>query len=196
MPILPPEPYISPEDLLTATARELPAGGQWWVLHTRPRAEKAIARKFLHGGVPFFLPVNRKQTRIRGRVVPVCEPLFPGYLFVVGDAHIRAEALATNQVANVLAVSDQALMHQELARIAHVMEAGLMLVPEEGLRPGDLVVIEEGPLAGLEGKVLKQGGNFRFFIEVSFLQRGVSVEIEGWMIRPRQPAESSFALGY
>jgi len=35
----------------------------------------------------------------------------------------------------------------------------------------------------LEGKIIQRGKQMRFFVEVQLLQRGVSVEIEGWMIR-------------
>ena len=38
-------------------------------------------------------------------------------------------------------------------------------------------------MAGLTGKVLRRGKDLHFFIEVQFLQRGVSVEIESWMFQ-------------
>jgi transcriptional antiterminator RfaH len=44
-------------------------------------------------------------------------------------------------------------------------------------------MIESGPLAGMEGRVIKRGKNLRFFVEIDFLQRGVSVEVEGWTLR-------------
>ena len=48
---------------------------------------------------------------------------------------------------------------------------------------GDPVRIVHGSLAGMEGKVLRRDKNCRFFIEVRFLQRAVSAEIESWMIQ-------------
>ncbi len=53
---------------------------------------------------------------------------------------------------------------------------------EERLLPGMLVEIVRGPLAGLQGKVIKQGKNLRFVVEVHFLQKGAWVEIAGWML--------------
>jgi transcriptional antiterminator RfaH len=52
------------------------------------------------------------------------------------------------------------------------------------LQPGALVQIIRGPLAGLEGKILRRGKRLTFVIEVHFLQRGASVEIDRWMIEP------------
>jgi transcriptional antiterminator RfaH len=46
------------------------------------------------------------------------------------------------------------------------------------------VEIISGPFAGLEGKVLRRGKQLKLFVEVRFLQQGVSVEIESWMIQP------------
>jgi hypothetical protein len=45
MPLLPLEPYLYPVDLLAQADFE---EGLWWVVHTRPRAEKALARRLVH----------------------------------------------------------------------------------------------------------------------------------------------------
>jgi transcriptional antiterminator RfaH len=47
-----------------------------------------------------------------------------------------------------------------------------------------VVEITSGPLAGLGGKVLKRGKKPKIFVEVEFLQRGVSAELEEWMLSP------------
>ena len=71
-----------------------------------------------------------------------------------------------------------------LANVFRVMGGGLPLVPEEHLQPGDPVRIIGGPLEGLEGTVVQKGRRLHFVVEVQFLQRGVSVEIEAHQIRP------------
>src|SRR5439155_13945354 len=111
-------------------------------------------------------------------------PLFPGYLFLHGDGQARVAALETKLVARVLTVQDQLQLHADLTRVYHLMTAGLPLTPEERLDAGALVEIISGPLAGLEGKILRRGKRFKFLVEVQFLQRGVSAEVENWMVRP------------
>jgi hypothetical protein len=44
--------------------------------------------------------------------------------------------------------------------------------------------IVSGPLTGYRGTVVRNGSNLKFVIEVDFLQRGASVEIDSAMIRP------------
>ena len=88
---------------------------------------------------------------------------------------------------------DQQQLETDLCRVYHVIATGAPLAAEERLEPGDLVEIISGPLTGLEGKVLRKGKQLKFIVEVQFLQRGVSLEIESWMIQPRSPADPLLA---
>jgi transcriptional antiterminator RfaH len=183
MPLLQLERFVYPDDLLTASAPPAEGAAAWWVLHTRPRAEKSLARKMAQQEVPFFLPLYRQQWRNRGRLFASHLPLFPGYVFLHGDHEARLKALETNLIANVLPVTDQHQLHSELVNIHHLIVSGLPLTPEAGLVQGAVVEITSGLLSGLKGKVLRRGKGLRLFVEVTFFQRGVSVEIESWMVR-------------
>jgi transcription antitermination factor NusG len=184
MPLLPLETYIAPDDLLDTPILPEADSASWWVLHTRPRAEKSLARHFLARNLSFFLPLYLRQWRSRGRLFRSYMPLFPGYIFLHGDAQTRLRALETNQVVHTIAVADPDQLRADLVRVYRMMQAGMLLAPEEQLQPGAAVEVIAGPLAGLEGKILRRGKQLRFFVEVRLLQCGVSVEIEGWMIRP------------
>jgi transcriptional antiterminator RfaH len=182
MPILPLEPFVYPENLLTSPQEEEAATGRWWVLHTRPRAEKSLARKFLNRGLSFFLPLHERKLRVRGRLHSSYPPLFASYIFLHGDEDARVHALETNQVVRTLAVPDQRRLHLDLSQVYHLITTGAPLSPEEQLVAGTPVRIARGPLAGLEGKVIRRGKNLKVFVEVHFLQQGVSAEIESWML--------------
>ncbi len=184
MPSLPLETFVYPDDLLSSPELSEVVSGRWSALHTRPRAEKSLARRCLGRGLPFFLPLFKQQRRSRGQLKCSYLPLFPGYVFVRGDSEARLAALETNLVARVLEVVDQEQLQDDLARVYRLMAAGSPLVAEDRLQPGDRVEIICGPLTGLEGKVLRRGKQLKLFIEVKFLQQGVSAEIESWMIRP------------
>jgi len=41
--------------------------GTWWVAHTKPRQEKALAHELRQRGTSYFLPLVEKLTIIRGR---------------------------------------------------------------------------------------------------------------------------------
>jgi transcription antitermination factor NusG len=186
MPLLPLETFLYPDGLLDQPA-SMPATARWWVLHTRPRAEKALARKLWRRRTAFFVPLRQKQWRRKGRAFSSHVPLFPGYLFLKADSAEAFRALETDLVARVLAVPDQDQLQADLERVHRLLSSGGAVVPESRLRPGTLVEITSGPLAGLEGRVVR-GKQLKFIVEVQFLRRGVSIEVESWMIEPRTTA--------
>jgi hypothetical protein len=188
MPLLPSEPFVYPPDLLAAEddpgAFCAPPLQRWWVLHTRPRTEKALARRLLARSVGFFLPQHHRQWLSRGRLFSSHLPLFPGYLFLYGDDRGRLDALETNVVVNCLPVPDQSRLRADLGSVHRLMTSDAPLSPEERLGVGDLVEIAQGALAGLQGRVVRRGKNLKFTVEVRFLQQGVSIEVERWMLQP------------
>lgn len=184
MPVLPLEPSVYPDDLLDLGLSSGECPDRWWVLHTRPRAEKSLARRMLKRGIAFFLPLYQRPVKHRGRIIHSYNPLFPGYLFLRGTEQARLHALETNLVARCLSVADQQQLHGDLARVHQLILVDSTVTPEDQLHPGTRVEIIHGPLIGMEGKILRRGKLLRFFVEVRFLQRGVSVEIDQWMIRP------------
>jgi len=183
MPLLPMEDFVFPDDLLTAPG-EASGERRWWVLHTKPRAEKALARKILDQRIPYFLPLGKRQWKNKGRSFCSYLPLFPGYLFLHGDSEARCRALETNLVANCLPVPDQDQLQGDLLRVYHLMVSGTPLSQESRFGPGTRVEIISGPLEGMEGTVLRQGKQLKFYVEVRFLRQGVAAEVESWMLRP------------
>ena len=188
MPLLPPEPVVFPSDLFQADA--MPAAWadddacRWWVLHTRPRVEKALARRLASRQVSFFLPQRLREWLAGGRRFSSQLPLFPGYLFLFGGDRARQAALETNLIVHCLHVPDQIQLQDDLQRVFRLIGADASLTPEDRLQPGDPVQITQGALTGLQGRVIRRGKNLKFIVEVHFLQQGVSVEVERWMIEP------------
>lgn len=184
MPVLAREIFVYPEALFEEPEAQKPVSGTWWVLHTKPRAEKALARRLLRWNIAFFLPLFEKCRRIGATIRSVHLPLFPGYLFLCGDTDARITAFETDLVAQSLHVPDEKTLRQQLARVHRMMLANEPLHPEHHIGPGSLVEIVDGPLAGLSGKVIRRGKKLRFVVEVDLVQRGVSIELERWMFQP------------
>ena len=189
MPVLPAEPFIFPESMFSLESSEvLPQSelDRWWVLHTRPRSEKALARLLVRKHISFFLPQHERQRRIQRRLVRSYIPLFPGYLFLRGDETDRQTALETNLVAGSLHVENQEQLFGDLVNINNLIQSGAPLSPEQRLQPGMPAEIVSGPLAGIRGNVIKRRGAkaLKFVIEVKLLQQGTSVEVDSSMIQP------------
>jgi transcriptional antiterminator RfaH len=124
---------------------------KWYTLYTKPNAEALVARTLSARGLTAFLPLlpSRPGERLR--------PLFPAYLFVRCD-------LAVVEIQNLqwipglrrilsfggrpAVVPDEAIALIERG-LAEIETAGGL--PRHAFKPGDTVVIDQGPLAGLRG---------------------------------------------
>jgi transcriptional antiterminator RfaH len=188
MPVLPAEPCCFPAHLFAESPHPDLDRRAWWVLHTRPRQEKSLARQLHQGRVPYYLPLAPRRSRIRGRIVTSHNPLFPGYLFLLAEAEERLTALATARVVRSLAVSDQSRLWHDLAQLQRLIATGAPVTPEDRLAPGMFVEIRSGPLAGLRGKILRTASGRRFVIEVDFIQQGASVLLDDFMLVPSEDA--------
>ena len=124
----------------------------WYALYTKPNAEAQVARALEARGFKFFLPLLPPSGE-QGRV----QPLFPSYLFVFCNlSEVMADALQwlpglrriVGFAGKPAVVPSEAidLMAQELSEIE---AAGGLL--KHHFKPGDTVVIDSGPLAGLRG---------------------------------------------
>jgi transcriptional antiterminator RfaH len=182
MPLLPMQPFVFPDGIFADESAQAPPS-RWCVLHTRPRAEKALARRLISREHAFFLPIHKHTWRHAGRLLTSYLPLFPGYLFLRDEGRSVLTALESNLVARVLKVDDQAQLHTDLARIHRLIFSGAPLTPEANLRPGSDVEIIAGPFTGLKGKILRRGKQLKFQVEVRLVHQGVSVEIESWMFQ-------------
>jgi transcriptional antiterminator RfaH len=183
MPVLSREVSVYPDDLLEGFCEE-PSDRKWWVLYTKARQEKSLARDLLAYEVPFYLPLVRKTSFYRSRKVSSYIPLFGGYVFLYGRDEERISALTTNRLSRILAVYEPERLCHDLRQVHRLIAANMPLTVESRLVPGDRVRVRCGPLERLEGTVLTRRGETRLVVSVDFLQQGASVEIDDFMLEP------------
>jgi transcriptional antiterminator RfaH len=182
MPVLPAEPNVFPPQLFRDGPEPDASPRSWWVLHTKPRQEKSLARQLFRSRVPFYLPLTAHRSLVRGRVLEAHLPLFPGYVFLWADHDERVEALTTGRVVRTLPVPDGEGLWRDLRQIARLIASGAAVAPEARLVPGATVEIHAGPLAGLRGKVIRAASGNRFVVEVNFIQQGASVVLDDYCL--------------
>ena len=190
MPILNAEIQCHPHDLLTQLPQDdaqlLHDGARrrWWVLHSKARQEKSIARDLLSDEISFYLPQVRKTLMIRGRKHHSFVPLFTSYVFLYGNERERHRAMTTNRVAYALPVPDEEELRRELLQISQLIQVQAPLTMESRLSAGDPVRVRSGPLAGIEGTVIERRKKCRLLVAVRLLQRGDSQEIDDFLLTP------------
>ena len=186
MPILPSQRDIFPESLLdesdafAASASQAPLLGHGWIaFYTLSRREKDLMRKLEAASIPFYAPLVKRRLRSPGGRTRISHvPLFPGYVFSFVDDEQRRAALATNTIARWLPIPDAAAFVDDLRSIKRLIDTDRPLTPEALLEPGQPVRVRSGPLAGLEGTVVKRRGEQRLVVAVRFLNQGASIELE------------------
>ena len=156
--------------------------GLWWVAHTKSRNEKALAQDLIRKDINYFLPMNWKVHRRKGRKIRSLLPLFSGYLFFCGEEKQRIDLLRTNRVANLIEVRDQKRLLEELLQIERALRAGASLAPHKYLKAGQRCRVITGPLADLEGIVVKTKTVIRLVLQIDMLGQATSVEIDTDMI--------------
>jgi transcription antitermination factor NusG len=154
------------------------------VIHTKSRAEKALGRWLYSKSIWFFLPLYKKQVRLNGRNQISYPPLFQGYVFVWGNADAKSCAFESKQVAHCLPVHNQDELTSDLTDVYRLMSGDRPLTPVQKLTPGMKVEVVAGPFAGMTGKILSEGSRNRLLIEVKMINQGVSVELDGAVVRP------------
>jgi transcription antitermination factor NusG len=158
----------------------------WYAIHAQSRFENIAATVLRDKGFEVFLPVYRAKRQWSDRVKQLNLPLFPGYLFCRFDAAELLPIVTTPGVLRIVGIGKNpvAVSDQEIEAVQAVVDSGLMAMPWPDLSIGSPVLIEHGPLAGVEGIVLEVNKKYRLIVSVPLLQRAIAVEIEREWIRP------------
>lgn len=182
-PVLGGEPTLYPMDLLEAEEDEQ-TERKWWVVYTKSRQEKALARSLLGYEIPFYLPLIEKTTAYRRSKLTSRLPLFSNYLFMYGSPEERVVGLTTNRISRTIEVPEPEGLRNDLRQIFELIARGAPLTVESRLQKGARVRIRSGDFVGIEGTVLSRHGKKRLLVSVNFLQQGASIEIEDFMLEP------------
>ena len=151
----------------------------WYAVYTRPHHEKLVARILQFREVDCFLPLFETENRWHDRYKIIQSPLFPSYLFVHISPEERARVVMAPGV--VCLVSSQGhpvpVPESEINAIRNYMSLRLPAEPYPYLAVGRRVRIAHGPLAGLQGVVLRQKNRLRVVITVDLIMRSMVVDV-------------------
>ena len=170
---------------------------RWYALHSKPHKEEIVWRQLLAHDVETFYPQLRVHpVNPRARRV---QPYFPGYLFVRTDvAQVGLSvfewmpgAVGLVHFDGIPAHVPDALITALQLRLEHIQAAGGELLYR--LKPGDRVLIQDGPFAGYEaifdGRL---DGRDRVRVLLAFLNRRVvPLEVRASQLKPVSKAAAA-----
>lgn len=131
-------------------------GLRWYAIYTNPKHEERANNNLESWGVPTFSPRLRegRRNQFTGAMTYISKPMFPRYIFAKFDAaRMLNKIWHTRGVDSVLCFggSPVSIDDEIIAMLqARVGEDGYVGLGEQ-LKPGDKVVITDGPLKNFAG---------------------------------------------
>jgi transcriptional antiterminator NusG len=175
-------------------------GRQWYALWTNSHCEQLVHDQLSARGIDAFLPMIRDWTRRAGGRRIVQRPMFPGYLFV-REAMTKGQYIEIMKTRGLVRILGERwdrlapIQDDEIDGIRQVIESELALAPYPFLREGQRVRIAEGPLAGVEGILVRvKPTRGLLVLSVDLLQRSVAVEIDCAAVIPVDAPSSRSSL--
>ncbi|MEM9678765.1 MAG: UpxY family transcription antiterminator [Bacteroidota bacterium] len=153
---------------------------KWYAFYTKSRVEKKVAERLRGLGYEVFLPLTTVVRQWSDRKKKVIIPLFNSYIFVHVQEHRIQEVLQVPGVAWSIRLDGKAafLREQEkdiierLIGLGHTIDVGGL--PEVII--GQTVKVVEGPLKGIEGKIVKTNPD-QVTIELNSISQSLSITI-------------------
>lgn len=161
----------------------------WYAVCTRHQHEKSAARILEYKQFEVFLPLYKVRRRWRDRIKEISVPLFPGYVFVREGPARWLQILTTAGVSSIVSCAGRptGIPFSEIEAVRRIVESALHIEPHPFLKCGDWVRVKYGPIAGVEGILLRKKNVTRLVLSVEILGKSAAVEVDATLVE-RIPA--------
>ena len=158
----------------------------WFAVRVRSHHERTAAIHLEERGYEEFAPSYKVERHWSDRKKEIEQFLFPGYVFCRLNPQYRLPVLTAPGVVGLVGFgkTPTPIPDHEIERIRRMVQSGLLVTPWPFLELGQTVVIERGPLAGVEGILEEVKGKCRLIVSVNLLQRSVAAEVDRNWVRP------------
>jgi transcription antitermination factor NusG len=165
----------------------------WYAAYTSANHEKRVAEQLRVRSVENFVPSYESVRRWKDRKVRLQLPLFPGYVFVRMALCDRLQVLQVPGVARLVGFNGlpSALPDSEIEALKTGLASGIRAEPHAYLTVGRRVRVKAGPLAGLQGIVVRRKNRLRLVISLDLIHRAAAVEVESTDLEPLGKARPS-----
>jgi len=165
----------------------------WFALQTKSRSEKKIGYLLKQKGFECLTPTYRLRRKWSDRVVEIDWPLFPMYVFCHFNASALGQVLSTPGVIKIVGFGGKPaeVASEEIEALQLLAQSNYLREPWKYIPHGTRVLIEAGPLTGLQGIICQDEKNRRLVISVTLLQRAVSVQLDESAVISILPATNS-----
>jgi len=166
------------------------APAAWHVLWTRSNCERLVADQLTAKGFELFVPELDTWTRAAGERRRLRVPMFRGYLFLHHAMDKKSYLSVAQAVGLVRVLGDSwdrlaTIPESEIDALQRVVHARLPVLPHSYLRAGQRVRVTRGPLAEVEGLLVRSKPNKGLVVvSIEMLQRSIAVEVDCTAVEP------------
>ena len=159
---------------------------RWYAAYTCANHEKRVAQQLRIRDVEHFLPLYCSVRRWKDRRVTLDLPLFPGYVFVHIALRDRLQVQTVAGVARFVGFDSTpaVLPDDEINSLRASLGSGALAEPHPYIVPGRQVRVVRGPLAGLDGVLLRRKGAVRLVISIELIHRSVAMDVDAVDVEP------------
>jgi transcription antitermination factor NusG len=152
----------------------------WFALQTKPKNERKVEHLLRQKGYECFAPTYRRKRKWSDRIVEIDFPLFPGYVFCRFDASVLGKAISTQGVIRIVGFGGKPaeVAIEEVKALKLLAQSDFLREPWKYIPDGTLVLVETGPLAGIQGIVCAGENKGQLVISVTLLQRSVAIQLD------------------
>jgi transcription antitermination factor NusG len=165
----------------------------WFAVRVRSNFERIAVTHLRERGYEEFAPSHKTERQWSDRKKEIDQFLFPGYVFCRFNPQDRLPVLTAPGVVDVVGWGKipAPIPDQEIERVRRMVQSGLLVSPWPYLELGQTVLIEHGPLAGMEGILAEVKGRCRLVVSINLLKRSISAEVERSCVRPVKSVPSN-----
>ena len=152
----------------------------WYAIYTRPRAEKLIYDRLLEQGIEAYLPLQKKLRQWSDRKKWVETPLFSSYIFVNINRKQYDDVLRTQGVVKYITFEGKAatIPAEQINNLKIIVDSNADVESNwEKHNKGDNVIVNGGPLKGLKGILISDGGRRKVLVRVDRLDQNLVIEV-------------------
>jgi len=163
-----------------------PASSAWNAVYTRHQHEKTVAGNLNGNDFEVFLPTYTVVRQWADRKKCISLPLFPSYVFVRGALSRSFRVLTIPGVQSLVSFAGRpaAIPDSEIDAVRKAVESRFRVEPHPFLRSGDWVRVRFGPLAGLEGILVRKKQSYQLILSMELLGRSVAVAVDAFSVQP------------
>ncbi|MGC8866576.1 MAG: UpxY family transcription antiterminator [Bacteroidales bacterium] len=159
----------------------------WYAVYTRSRYEKKSAQLISELGIEVYMPMRRILRKWSDRQKWVMEPIIRSYVFVKVDQSQYEKVLGVDGVVRYIWFGGKPAEIPE--RQINIMKAVLgndipvQAVPTL-LKVGAPVRVMAGPLAGMEGELIRFNGRKKVAVKIHAIEQTLLITISPLLLEP------------